>query len=123
MFRSRTKSLADVCLVLEGTYPYVSGGVSTWVHQIVTQLSDLKFAIIYIGAEKALTGKPKYEVPDNVISLSEIHLFDPLPSAEKDPARLTPAASRRIYRALTDLIDHHAGESEHDRERVEFTTR
>ena len=26
-------SAADVCLVLEGTYPYVSGGVSSWVHE------------------------------------------------------------------------------------------
>ena len=25
---------ADVCLVLEGTYPYVSGGVSAWVHDL-----------------------------------------------------------------------------------------
>ena len=26
---------ADVTLILEGTYPYVAGGVSTWVHQIL----------------------------------------------------------------------------------------
>ena len=27
--------VADVGLLLEGTYPYVSGGVSSWVHQII----------------------------------------------------------------------------------------
>lgn len=26
---------ADVCLLLEGAYPYISGGVSTWVRQII----------------------------------------------------------------------------------------
>ena len=25
----------DVCLMLEGTYPFVSGGVSTWVHNLI----------------------------------------------------------------------------------------
>ena len=29
---------ADVCLVLEGTYPYVKGGVSTWVHDLIGDL-------------------------------------------------------------------------------------
>ena len=42
--KKSSASPADVCLVLEGTYPYVSGGVSTWVHQIVTALSDVTFS-------------------------------------------------------------------------------
>jgi hypothetical protein len=33
--------IADVCMLLEGTYPYVRGGVSSWVHHILTGLSDL----------------------------------------------------------------------------------
>ncbi|MCB1227646.1 MAG: GT4 family glycosyltransferase PelF [Verrucomicrobiales bacterium] len=67
---------ADVCLVLEGTYPYVSGGVSTWVHQILHAYPDLQFALFYLGANRRDAGKLKYDLPANVISLTEAWLFD-----------------------------------------------
>ena len=35
----------DICLVLEGTYPYVSGGVSTWVHQVINMFPDWTFSL------------------------------------------------------------------------------
>jgi len=39
--------LADVTLLLEGTYPYVQGGVSHWVHQLITGLPEYRFAVIF----------------------------------------------------------------------------
>ena len=85
------KQEADVCLVLEGTYPYVSGGVSTWVHQIITALPELKFSLLYIGAEDTGDLEEKYEVPSNVVDTESIFLFDELPRrdrvASKRPAR------------------------------------
>lgn len=39
--------IADVGLLLEGTYPYVSGGVSSWVHQIINGFPDLTFALLF----------------------------------------------------------------------------
>ena len=59
-------SVADVALILEGTYPYVAGGVSTWVHQILGAYPERKFALIHIGAHPGSYGKPVYTVPDNV---------------------------------------------------------
>jgi len=41
---------ADVCLLLEGTYPYVRGGVSTWVKQLIERMPTLRFSIIFLGA-------------------------------------------------------------------------
>ena len=38
-------SVADVALILEGTYPYVAGGVSTWVHQILQAYPARQFAM------------------------------------------------------------------------------
>ena len=32
-------STADVTLLLEGTYPYVAGGVASWVDQVLAALS------------------------------------------------------------------------------------
>ncbi len=43
--------MADVCLLLEGTYPYVSGGVSGCVHQLIKKLPNTSFAIVYLGAK------------------------------------------------------------------------
>lgn len=75
MFR-RPKPSPDVCLLLEGTYPYVSGGVSTWVHQIITALPDLTFSIFFIGSEKADHAKFKYQLPANVLGVEEIYLHE-----------------------------------------------
>jgi len=69
----------DICLVLEGTYPYVSGGVSTWVHQIITMFPEWTFSLFYLGAQKDPAAKFKYELPPNVKSLEEVYLFDDTP--------------------------------------------
>ena len=42
---SAEKTAADIGLLLEGTYPYIRGGVSSWVHQIISGLPDIRFAI------------------------------------------------------------------------------
>ena len=47
MLKSRSQTTTDegrqhVCLLLEGTYPYVSGGVSTWVHQIIEAMPAIE---------------------------------------------------------------------------------
>jgi hypothetical protein len=43
---------ADVCLLLEGTYPYVSGGVSTWVNDLVRAQSHLRFHCVAMLADR-----------------------------------------------------------------------
>ena len=66
-----TDRQADVCLVLEGTYPYVSGGVSTWTHDLLLAQSDLTFHLVCLLPAKAdLT--PRYTVPPNVIGITRI---------------------------------------------------
>ena len=34
-----------ICLVLEGCYPYVFGGVSTWMHQYINQMQEHEFVL------------------------------------------------------------------------------
>jgi glycosyltransferase involved in cell wall biosynthesis len=63
---------ADVMLLLEGTYPYVSGGVSSWVHQIIRGLPELTFSIVFLGANRESYGKMRYELPKNLVHL-EVH--------------------------------------------------
>jgi glycosyltransferase involved in cell wall biosynthesis len=63
---------ADVCLFAEGTYPYVTGGVSAWTHDLIRTLSDIRFAIFHIGAEAGAVGTPVYDVPPNVVTVVDV---------------------------------------------------
>lgn len=91
---------ADVCLLLEGTYPYVQGGVSSWVHQIVTQLPETTFAIFYIGSVKEQAEKKRYEPPPNVISQTEVFIFEQLPDVQLEPLDWGGGARTEFYRKL-----------------------
>lgn len=65
---------ADVCLLLEGTFPYVRGGVSTWVKQIIEGMPELTFSIIFLGANDGEYDEPAYEIPENVVHI-ELHFL------------------------------------------------
>ncbi|MBF0492711.1 MAG: GT4 family glycosyltransferase PelF [Deltaproteobacteria bacterium] len=66
----------DVCLILEGTYPYVSGGVATWVHQLITSMKGINFGLYCISAHADPTRKLQYVLPPNVVYFQELFLHD-----------------------------------------------
>lgn len=66
---------ADVCLIVEGCYPFIRGGVSTWLDWLMRKQPDLTFSVIAISASK--TGrKPVYEFPPNMRGFHELFLHD-----------------------------------------------
>lgn len=65
-----------ICIVAEGCYPYMVGGVSSWVHSMIRQFPDYKFIILAIVANRSFRGKFKYELPENVIEVYELYLDD-----------------------------------------------
>lgn len=73
---------ANICLLLEGTFPYVRGGVSSWVKQMIEGMPELSFSIVYLGADASSHGKPSYELPVNVVHLETHYLLDSLPLEE-----------------------------------------
>lgn len=97
---AKAEPIADVTLFLEGTYPYVLGGVSSWVHQIITGLPELKFSLFYIGAKADPKAKQHYKLPENVITLKEVYLHNELSKREQKRRRIP--AELRI--ALYDLL-------------------
>ena len=66
----------DVCLVLEGTYPFVHGGVSSWIHKLVTSLSEIRFSIIHLSSAGDTIKSPKYDIPPNILEFKEIFVHD-----------------------------------------------
>ncbi|KAA3661533.1 MAG: DUF3492 domain-containing protein, partial [Calditrichaeota bacterium] len=70
------KQCADICLVLEGSYPYVPGGVSSWVHQLILSLPDFTFALAVITPDEKFDRTFRYDLPDNVIEMHEMCLHN-----------------------------------------------
>ena len=83
---------ADVCLVLEGTYPYVKGGVSTWVHDLIASLPELRFALVHVAPERGTYTRKLYSLTANVVSLSDLYCREPL-ARGRDAAVLQRVAS------------------------------
>jgi polysaccharide biosynthesis protein PelF len=65
-----------ICLILEGAYPYISGGVSSWVQQLATRMKEYRFKILTIMASDEEEMKVRYKFPDNVIEFRTIFLFE-----------------------------------------------
>ena len=76
----------DVLLILEGTYPYVAGGVSSWVHALISDLPELRFGILSL-ASSWQSGARKYALPANLEFIQEISALDLTPgwSADRPP--------------------------------------
>lgn len=67
---------ADICLLLEGTWPYVRGGVSSWVAQLIGRLPDYTFSVIFLGAKADDHSEVQYDIPDNVVHVEEHYLLE-----------------------------------------------
>lgn len=94
---------ADVLLMLEGTYPYVRGGVSSWVHQIIQGCPDKTFALVFLGGQSDMYGEKAYELPDNVVSLQSYFLMD---HDENYPAPKESNGNAEHTRLWENIIAH-----------------
>jgi polysaccharide biosynthesis protein PelF len=94
----RNQPQADVCLVLEGTYPYVSGGVSMWTHHLIQAQSHLSFELVCLVPERAELTR-RYQVPPNVIGITNIPV-GALSAGDRRLARTTPGATRALFERL-----------------------
>ena len=65
-----------ICIVAEGCYPYVVGGVSSWINSMIRNFPDYKFIILSIIANRSMRGKFVYELPENVVEVRELYLQD-----------------------------------------------
>jgi glycosyltransferase involved in cell wall biosynthesis len=97
--------MADVCLLVEGTYPFVAGGVSSWVHDVICGHPELKFAVLYVGSYPGAHGEARYQLPSNVVALHRVYCQDsalaPLDGAGR-------SALREQIRALRNAMDARA---------------
>lgn len=102
----------DVAIVMESTYPYLKGGVSAVVHDIITGNPDLTFGIIHITWDSHSPRKDLYGMPDNIAWVKVLYLS--MEEHQEDFLRARPRdlhmnrrqrreLSRRILGALLSL--------------------
>jgi glycosyltransferase involved in cell wall biosynthesis len=96
---------SDICLVIEGSYPYVTGGVSSWVQWLMESLKPLNFAVVALIAEKKDAKERKYRLPDNVPSYEEFVVFDYEEIETAKPLRLSNKRWRRLSQAIYKLMN------------------
>ena len=91
-----------ICLLVEGSYPYVVGGVSSWVQMLIQGLPEHEFFLYSIGAEEKDRGHYKYKLPKNLVGIQEEFLDSILKLKSKSMRENILSAQER--EVLYDLV-------------------
>ncbi len=98
-----------ICMIAEGSYPYVAGGVSSWINQIISAFPDNEFVVVSIMPSKNETVEYKYEIPKNVVKIRTIYLNDYMKIRHKRLVRQYRLSRqdeqelRKLIRSASDL--------------------
>lgn len=65
-----------IAMFVEGCYPYVVGGVSSWVQMLLEASKNLDFSICSLLPDREQSGQFKYKMPPNVLEIREAYLND-----------------------------------------------
>ncbi len=65
----------SVMLILEGTYPYNGGGVSTWAHILCNSVQNVEYTLYSMNANYEQT--PKYELGPSIVKNIQVPLWTP----------------------------------------------
>lgn len=90
-----------ICMILEGSYPYVRGGVSSWMHSLILANPQHEYVLWVIGAKAEQRGNFKYDLPPNVAEVHEIFLDDALRlTADRKKPRFTQEQIQALHQLV-----------------------
>ncbi|NCA98805.1 MAG: DUF3492 domain-containing protein [Clostridia bacterium] len=108
-----------ICLICEGSYPYVAGGVSTWIQMLIEQFPDHDFIIWSIATNRKEMSQYKYTLPPNLLDIRTVYLEDHPFKPGPGKLRLTRDEQQALkalildetddvaWQSILDLIQHH----------------
>ena len=91
-----------ICLNLEGSYPFVRGGVSKWVNDMIRSMPEHEFVIWAIGDEEEKRGKYVVDLPENVTAVFEAFMDTAL--KERVPKNQKVRLNEQEYIAVRDIV-------------------
>lgn len=94
-----------VCLICEGSYPYIPGGVSSWIQMLCTQFKDIEFVIWAIATTKEEMSTYAYTLPENVTEVHTIYLGDETFKKHGKKIHLSPKEKEALKSLLSSSID------------------
>ena len=93
---------ADVCIIVEGCYPFVPGGVSGWIDWLIRSQPSTSFSIVSLWPAPS-EHPPRYAMPANAVAFHPLYLqtfgAEPLQSARLP--RSLPALSDALQTFVT----------------------
>ena len=92
-----------ICIVAEGCYPYVVGGVSGWINSMIKSFPEHEFVVLSIVSDRSISGKFQYTLPDNVSEVYEAYLNDNDWGTKPKEGRRTHLTPKQ-YKALRSVI-------------------
>jgi len=99
-----------ICIIAEGCYPYVAGGVSVWLQNLMTAFSQHEFLIVAIGAETAQKNEHKFKTPENVKIVTEVFLDSILTTRGRWGKKISlSAGEEEMVRSLVSGGEFNAG--------------
>ena len=90
-----------VCIIVEGCYPYVAGGVSSWVHGLIQSFPKVEFILQTIISTREQSAKFIYQLPENVTEVHELYLQD---VDWNNKGRRMHRLNKKEYGAMRSLI-------------------
>jgi glycosyltransferase involved in cell wall biosynthesis len=92
----------DVCIIVEGAYPFLVGGVSSWLQDLIENLPDVRFAIVAIKAGNDVLER-RIKPPDNVAILQELSLT---PGPGRPATHYDSSLMEQLAWELLDFMDN-----------------
>jgi glycosyltransferase involved in cell wall biosynthesis len=96
---------ADIALILESSYPYILGGVSAWVQQLIENFPNYTFALIFLGgAPENYKEGIRYKLPPNVTHFQVHYLFDEDPPS-RARKKLSTQKNEQVFKIIRSIHD------------------
>lgn len=92
-----------ICIIAEGCYPYVVGGVSSWIHSLIRAFPQVEFSVLAIISKRSQDRKFSYELPDNLTEVYEAYLED-FDWGHKRKSGKRTQLNKEEYRALRSIL-------------------
>ena len=85
-----------ICICAEGCYPYVAGGVSSWIQDYIKRTPQHEYVIWAIAANQSMQGDFAYELPENVVEVKEVFLDSMLNTQRTQQKKIELTDEQRI---------------------------